>query len=66
VRLTVVPEAMPRYQGMPMTADEIETKASRYYERHRQFIADTVDALSQEWSQIGDSMWTMQNDKLGY
>jgi len=66
VRLTAVPEPLPRYETTPMTATVAEKLASGYYEKHKASIGPAVGALGAAWSEIGGSGWTMQDGKYGY
>ena len=66
VKLSVTPEPLPRYEDIPMTAADAKALASGYYIKHKPSIGDAVCAIEQAWTEIGDSMWTMQDGKYGY
>ena len=66
VKLNVAQEALPRYENAPMTAKDAEEMALQHYEKHKPIIEAAVHELSQEWSEIGDSMWPMQDGRYGY
>ena len=66
VKLTVEPKPLPRYEDTPMTATDAQRIASQYYEQHQTMIGPAVHALRQAWSEMGDSMWTPQDNKYGY
>ncbi|MCL2426604.1 MAG: RAMP superfamily CRISPR-associated protein [Oscillospiraceae bacterium] len=63
VQLTVESELLPRYEDAPIDAKKI---AARYYDENKSSIEAAVCALAQEWSEIGDSKWVMQDGKYGY
>ena len=65
VKLTVIPEPLPRYEDKRMTAEEANRIASLYYKKHKTAIEDAVCVFSQEWSEIGDSMWIRQDGNDG-
>ena len=66
IKLTVTPESIPRYENAPMTAADAEKIAAQYYMKHKPSIEAAVHAFENEWSEIGDSMWSMQDGKYGY
>jgi hypothetical protein len=66
VTLKVEPKALPRYEDEPMTTAEAEKIAKRYYEKHKPSIAAAVHALEQEWKEIGDSKWMLNDGRYGY
>ena len=66
IELSVEPKALPRYENTSMTADEASGLAAQYYETHKESIEDSVRALDQEWSGIGENEWEKQDNKYGY
>ena len=66
VKLTTMPEPISRYDNSQKTVESINACALEYYVKHKHIINAAVDALSLEWSQIGDSMWVKKDDLFGY
>lgn len=66
VKLTVTSEPLPRYENSPLSADDAERMAARYYNKHKASIEAAVSAMSQSWSEIGESNWKLQDGKYGY
>jgi hypothetical protein len=66
VKLAATHEPLQRYGGKPMSNTDAVNIASRYYTKNKALIATAVAALKQEWSQIGDSMWVLNDGRYGY
>ena len=67
VKLSVTPaELSPRYGGNHLTTAAATDMAMRHYKKNELLIKPAVDALKQESSEIGDSMWKKQDNKYGY
>ena len=65
-KLTVQPEPLLRYEDKPMSTADAENKATKYYEKHKSAIGAAVNAIEHEWTEIGNSMWTMNEGRYGY
>ena len=66
IKLDVAPEALPRYDDTHMTRDDAVNMALMHYKKNESVIEHAVEAIAQESSGIGDSMWVKQDGKYGY